>query len=127
VSTAVNKGAEQLLQLLQGTTAAAAAADDDDDVDSTRTEQQAGSTAAAAAAAGGSVAGVGLPLMVNGQMVARGGGLGQKANLQLMRGKKKHDKANGEFRARLIKKFSAKTQVSGRVGGWVGGGGNRCG
>lgn len=51
----------------------------------------------------------GLLLMVNGQMVS-GGGVGSEV---LGDGrKKKRDKSDGEFRQRLIKKFSAKTQVS---------------
>lgn len=125
VSAAVKKSAKQLVLLLQGTSAAT--------TDSSTEQQGLGAptgAAAAAAAAGAGAAGEaaasgqpqaagGLPLMVGGQLVGRfdlQGGVQQQPEGGGVQKRKKKDKANGELRERMIKKFSAKTQVGGVLG-----------
>lgn len=114
VSSAVKKGVKQLVQLLQQPTAAAAAQGGtgpdalDSDSNAVSTSDAAAATAGNVHAAVGAAVQAGLPLLVNGQLVVSTGG--QQGEQQGGASRKKH-KSDEEFRARLIKKFSAKTQV----------------
>lgn len=127
VSAAVRKGAKQLLALLAGATAAAGSADSSTGAaEGAPAEGASGSNAAAAAgtgtADGSSSVAAGTPaLMVNGQLLVLPQLQGEQQQQQGPGGtRQKRDKSNGEFRARLIKKFSAKTQVCVRLVHWRG-------
>lgn len=67
-------------------------------------------TGEAAAAAGGAGS-AGIPLMVNGVLVGKSGNAQADGAAGQKKKRKDRNKKDGEFRERLIKKFSAKTQV----------------
>jgi hypothetical protein len=120
VSPAVKKGASQLVQLLQTRSFDCWGKENPGLKDGSLQEGSGieaageGAEAAAAGTAGSnssSSRSTGLPLMVNGQLVQRAG-----AAVPQKEGRKK-SKRDGDFRERLIKKFSAKTQVRERIAG----------
>jgi hypothetical protein len=136
VSAAAQRGAPQLLAMLQGAGARGARGGD---AAAAAAAGGGGAAAAAAAAAYGSVdaaaaaagvrAAAGLPIAVGGVLVAppdaaaQGGSSGggghdsssRSTNSPSSRKKKKSSvsRSDAEFRERMIKKFSAKTQVGG--------------
>jgi hypothetical protein len=113
VSPAVKKGATQLMQLLQARSFECGDQDSNPGLKNGSLQEASGieaageGTEATAAGTAGSDSSsgrsAGLSLMVNGQLVQRGA-VPQKEG-------RKKSKRDGDFRERLIKKFSAKTQV----------------
>lgn len=115
ISSAVRKAGKQLVLLLQGAGAAAgdAAVPEGHLGSSDGVAAVAAADATGEAAAAGGAASAGIPLMVNGVLVGKAGGSGvaQANGAAGQKKRKDRNKKDREFRERLIKKFSAKTQV----------------